>query len=267
MTNTALNFDVLDISTLHSLEGKTALVTGASSGLGAYFAWVLAQAGAEVIVAARRMEKLEQQVARIREFGGSAHAVAMDVSRAESVATTFEQLDKDNINLDIVLNNAGVSNPPARFVDQGEQDWERLLDTNLNGAWRVAQQAAKRMKAAGKGCIVNTGSIYSLATGLMKTDYNVSKAAIVQLTKNMALELGRYGVRVNALCPGYFASAINQDEFATERGQAYISRLVPQRLGDYPELAGPLLLLVSDAGSFVSGVALPVDGGSLLAPI
>lgn len=257
----------LDLTRLYSLKGRTALVTGASSGLGAYFSRVLAQAGAEVIVAARRMEKLELLVAEIRDSGGSAHAVSMDVSDRDSVYGAFAQIDCVTDKLDIVINNAGIANTPTKFVEQPESEWEPLLDTNLKGAWRVARQAALRMREAGCGCIVNTGSIYSLATGLYKADYNVSKAALAQLSKNMALELARYGVRVNTLCPGYFASAINAKEFSTERGQAYIKRLVPQRLGELPELAGPLLLLVSDAGSFINGITLPVDGGALLAPL
>lgn len=267
MNNDLSETQPLDLRTLHSLQGKRALVTGASSGLGEYFAKLLSQAGAEVIVAARRTDKLEALVAQIQQSGGRAHSVAMDVSKSASVSEAFTQIDKDIGALDIVINNAGISSPPAKFTEQDESDWETLLDTNLKGAWRVAQHAARRMQAAGQGCIVNTGSIYSLATGMMKTDYNVSKVALAQLTKNMALELARSGVRVNALCPGYFASAINADEFETERGKAYLKRLVPQRLGQYSELAGPLLLLVSDAGSFVNGVLLPVDGGSLLAPI
>ena len=256
-----------DIATLFSLKGKTALVTGGSSGLGEYFAKVLSQAGAEVIVAARRVEKLDALVSEIQRSGGKAHGVAMDVTSKDSVAASFAQIDMLVENLDIVINNAGVSNPLAKFVEQEESEWASLLDTNLKGAWRVGQQAAQRMQKAGRGCIINTGSIYSLCTGMFKSDYNVSKVALAQLTKNMALELARSGVRVNALCPGYFASAINAGAFESDMGKAYLNGLVPRRLGNYEELVGPLLLLVSDAGSFVSGVELPVDGGTLLASI
>lgn len=255
------------ISELFSLQGKTALISGASSGLGAYFAEVLADAGAEVILAARRVEKLEALASRIADKGGRARALALDVTDGSSVEAAFVALDGMVERLDILVNNAGISTTPQRFVDQDEAVWGDLLNVNLQGAWRVARQAAVRMRAQKSGCIINTGSIYSLCTGIMKTDYNVSKVALAQLTRNMALELGRYGVRVNTLCPGYFASDINASEFATERGQEYIRRLVPQRLGEYRELAGPLLLLASDAGSFVNGIELPVDGGSLLSPI
>lgn len=257
----------MSLEQLFSLQGKTALVSGASSGLGEYFAKVLAQAGAEVVVAARRLDKLEQLVEHITAEGGKAHAVVMDVTSQESVTQAFESIDGLIDGLDIVINNAGLSSAPAKFINENDEDWEYILDVNLKGAWRVAKAAAKRMQAAKKGCIVNTGSIYSHCTGILKAGYNVSKVAISQLTKNMALELARSGVRVNALCPGYFASAINDAEFSSEKGQQYIANLVPQRLGNYEELAGPLLLLVSDAGSFVNGVSLPVDGGSLLSPI
>lgn len=257
----------MNLDNLFSLHGKTALVSGASSGLGEYFAKVLAQAGAEVVVAARRLDRLEKLVDEIVAEGGKAHAVAMDVTSQDSVTQAFETVDNLIDSLDIVINNAGLSSAPAKFINEDDESWEYTLDVNLKGAWRVAKAAAKRMQAANKGCIVNTGSIYSHCTGIMKASYNVSKAAIAQLTKNMALELARSGVRVNALCPGYFASAINDAEFSTEKGKQYISSLVPQRLGSYEELAGPLLLLVSDAGSFVNGVSLPVDGGSLLSPI
>ncbi|WP_295801909.1 SDR family oxidoreductase [uncultured Microbulbifer sp.] len=255
------------IENLFSLQGKTALVSGASSGLGAYFAEVLAQAGAEVIIAARRVEKLDELAGKIVANGGRARVVAMDVASPESVELAFQAIDAMTGQLDILVNNAGISTKPGRFVEQEEDIWGGLLDVNLRGVWRVAREAAIRMKAHGSGTIINTGSIYSLCTGIMKTDYNVSKVAVAQLSKNMALELGRYGVRVNTLCPGYFASDINAAEFGTEKGREYIRKLVPQRLGEYRELAGPLLLLASDAGSFINGVALPVDGGSLLSPI
>ncbi len=252
---------------LFSLEGKTALVSGASSGLGAHFAKVLSSAGARVVLAARRVDKLQALVGEIEAAGGRANAVAMDVTSAESVEAAFAQLDDTIDRLDILVNNAGISSAPAKFLDLEEETWGGLLDVNLKGAWRVAREAARRMKAGGGGAIVNTGSIYSLVTGIMKADYNVSKVALAQLTRNMALELARSGIRVNTLCPGYFASPLNADEFETERGRAYIVNLVPQRLGEYHELDGPLLLLASEAGSYINGASLVVDGGSSLAPV
>jgi NAD(P)-dependent dehydrogenase (short-subunit alcohol dehydrogenase family) len=189
------------------------------------------------------------------------------VTAAKSVQEGFKQLDEMFETLDIVVNNAGIASAPTRFVDAEEAQWAAVLDVNVSGAWRVAQASAKRMKHQGSGSIVNTGSIYSHVSGNQKADYNVSKVAIDQLTKNMAIELARSGVRVNSLCPGYFATAINEDEFNSDRGRAYIQRLVPQRLGEFSELTGPLLLLVSDAGSYINGTSLIVDGGSVLGPI
>ncbi|BFM15089.1 SDR family oxidoreductase [Maricurvus nonylphenolicus] len=250
-----------------SLQAKTALISGASSGLGEHFARVLAEAGATVIVAARRADRLQNLVDDIIAAGGQAHAIPMDVTSAESVEQAFKQVDEITDQLDILVNNAGISSEPTKFVDMEEDDWGYLLDVNLKGVWRVGRQAAIRMKEQGSGSIINTGSIYSIGTGIMKADYNVSKVAVDQLTKNMALELGRAGVRVNSLCPGYFASAINEGEFSSERGKAYIAKLVPQRLGQYHELNGPLLLLASDASSYMNGSALVVDGGSLLNPV
>ena len=234
---------------------------------GEHFAQVMAQAGAQVIVAARRVDKLADLVEKIRAAGGNAEALEMDVTSAESVNAAFKQLDTRLGCLDILVNNAGISNEPCRFTDLEEDDWGYLLDVNLKGAWRVAKQAAIRMKAQAKGSIINTGSIYSFCTGMKKADYNVSKVALAQLSKNMAVELARVGVRVNTLCPGYFSTAINKSEFESERGKAYVTRLVPQRVGEYHELDGPLLLLASDAGSYINGTSLVVDGGSLLNPV
>ncbi|GAB56462.1 oxidoreductase ucpA [Glaciecola punicea ACAM 611] len=257
---------LVDIAGLVSLKGKTALITGASSGLGAYFAEVLAELGAEVIVAARREDRLRKLVDKIHQKGGLAHAVVMDVESTQSVQMAFEKVDSVVKNLDILVNNAGLSSTPSKFVDQ-DDEWEYIIDVNLKGAWRVAKQAAIRMASAQRGCIVNIGSIYSHCTGLQKTDYVVSKTALAQLTRNMALELTRSGVRVNTLSPGYFATEINETQLNSERGKEYINKLIPQRLGHYHELIAPLLLLVSDSGSFVNGISLVVDGGSLLQPV
>lgn len=255
------------IDSLFSLSGKTALISGASSGLGAFFAEVLAKAGANVIVTARRVDKLQQLAEKIRAEGGSAHPLAMDVSSPDSIEQAFQQVDQLTDKLDIVVNNAGVVSTPEKFLTQSEEDWSFVLDTNLKGAWRVGQQAGRRMKTQNSGVIVNTCSIYSVVTGLMKTDYNVSKAGMLQMTKNMALELARSNVRVNALCPGYFYTDLNKEQFDTEKGKAYVNNLVPRRLGQVEELAGPLLLLVSDAGSYINGTSLVVDGGSVINPV
>nr|WP_221200525.1 SDR family oxidoreductase [Litorivivens lipolytica] len=246
------------------MSGKVALVTGASSGLGEHFARVLAQAGAKVVVGARRVERLKALVDVIKVDGGAAHAVAMDVTSADSITSAFDAAEKAFGLVSIVVNNAGVA-APSRFLDGDEDGWDFTMDTNLKAVWRVSQEAARRLSAVGQGgSIVNVASILGLHPGLDQTFYATAKAGVVQLTKNTALELWRKNIRVNALCPGYFETEMNSDFFHSAKGQAYLKKIPPQRLGNLDELSGPLLLLASDAGSFMTGVALPVDGGHLL---
>lgn len=252
---------------LFSLKNKVALVTGGSSGLGEHFAEVLAKAGAYVFISARRKAKLNSVVERLSAKGLSIESVEMDVTDSISVREGFKQISFHGKSLDILINNAGMASRPSRFIDQDEQDWDMVLETNLKGAWRVAQTAAKSFVEKGSGIIVNTSSIYGLVTGIKKTDYNVSKVAILQLTRNMALELGRKGIRVNALCPGYFKTELNAAVFDSDSGKKYLQNLVPQRLGNFDELTGPLLLLCSNAGTYINGSSLVVDGGSVLAPV
>lgn len=246
------------------LKGRVALVTGASSGLGEHFARVLAQAGAKVVVGARRLVRLQALVADIRKRGGQAHAVAMDVTSASSIAAAFDSAQEMFGLVTVLVNNAGVASP-SRFLEGEEEGWDFTMDTNLKAVWRVSQEAARRMVAAETGgSIVNVASILGLHPGLDQTFYATAKAAVVQLTKNTALELWRKGIRVNALCPGYFETEMNRDFFQSDKGKTYLKKIPPQRLGSLDELSAPLLLLASDAGSFMTGVALPVDGGHLL---
>lgn len=251
------------------LQGKTALITGASSGLGVHFARVLAEAGATVILAARRTEKLAAEVASIQATGARSAAVAMDVTDSASVDSAFARITEEIGNIDILINNAGVADDPIRFLDTGEEEWHRVIDTNLNGAWRVARAGARHMVAAGTaGSIVNIGSVYGLRTGAMKVAYNVSKTGVVQLTKSMAIELCRQQIRVNALCPGWFLTDINRDYFASDSGERYIKTIPARRLGDMEDLTAPLLLLASNAaGGYMTGSVLTVDGGIVEAPI
>ena len=219
-----------------------------------------------MIVAARRTEKLEAVVAEISAAGGTAHSIPLDVASTESVEAAFEQCDKLVGQLDILVNNAGVNGSLDKFVNTQEDDWNFVMETNVTGVYRVAQAAAKRMTAAGSGSIINIGSILGIAPGVRKAAYCTSKAAVHHLTTTMAVELVRMGVRVNALCPGWFYTDINSAQFDTEAGQAYIKNLVPQRLGKNEELDGALMLLASDAGSYITGQQLVVDGGTLLTP-
>lgn len=247
------------------LTGRVALVTGASSGLGEHFAQVLAEAGAKVVVAARRVERLQALVDRIRGAGFEAGAVAMDVTDADSVRQGYDAAEKLFGTIDVLVNNAGVARSKV-FLKTDEADWDYIVDTNLKATYRVAHLGAERMVAAGKpGSIINIASVLGLGVGYGDSLYAISKAGVVQMTRAMALELIRVGIRVNALCPGYFETELNRDYFQSERGQAYIRNNLPgKRLGNMEELSGPLLLLASEAGSFITGVALPVDGGHLV---
>jgi len=251
-----------------NLTGKIALITGASSGLGAHFAKVLASEGAIVILAARREAQLAQQVQAIQQAGGQAHGVTMDVCDSSSVEKAFAAAMKLTGPIDILINNAGVASEPKSFINTDEQDWAWVVDTNLTGAWRVARCAAKQMIEAGKpGSIVNIASIYGLSTGVMKVAYNASKAAVVQLTKSMSMELIRKNIRVNALCPGWIKTDLNATYFESESGQKYIQTIPAKRLGHCSDLSVPLLLLASDAGSYMTGSTLVVDGGISESPI
>ncbi|MGJ8686427.1 MAG: SDR family NAD(P)-dependent oxidoreductase [Spongiibacteraceae bacterium] len=256
-------------SNYFNLDNKLALVTGASSGLGAHFSKVLASEGAHVILAARRKDKLDGVVNEILESGGRADAVAMDITNPDSVSRAYADIQGQHGAIDILINNAGVANAATKFLDMTETEWGRVIDTNLTGAWRVAQAGAKQMVAAGKpGSIVNIGSIYGLHTGVLKAEYNASKAAIVQLSKSMAMELSRIKIRVNTLCPGWFLTDMNDEYFASESAARYISGFPTARLGQLDELTVPLLLLASDhAGAYINASCITVDGGLVESPI
>ena len=247
-----------------TLTGRTALVTGASGGLGRYFADVLARAGATVAVTARRQDQLQQVRDEIRAAGGDAVAVAMDVTDSSSVASAVAQATAQLGTLDILVNNAGITVTRA-FLDVDEADWDRVVDTNLNGVFLVAQAAARVMKEQGSGgAIVNIASILGLRVAGQVAAYAAAKAGVVHLTKAMALELARYRIRVNALCPGYIETDLNREFFAGDIGRALINRIPQRRLGRQEELEGPLLLMCSDAGSYMTGAILAVDGGHLV---
>jgi len=250
---------------LFSLDGKIALVTGASSGLGYHFGKVMAKAGAQVVVAARRKEKLEQLVADIETHGGEAVAVQMDVTNKKSVGSAFDKIEKNVGVVEVLINNAGVAQTQF-FTDVEEADWDHVMNTNLKGAWRVASVCSNRLIAAGKpGSIINLSSILSLGTQTMQSVYAISKAGVSHMTHCMSAELMRHQIRVNAIAPGYFLSEMNEDFFKSEKGQAYVKTLPARRLGNHEELSGAVLLLASEAGSFITGVVLPVDGGHLVA--
>ena len=247
-----------------SMQGKVALVTGASSGFGAHFCRQPAARGAAVVACARRVDRLESLVADIEAAGGRALAVAMDVTDRASVEAGFDAAEQAFGAVTVVANNAGVAETKAA-LEIDEAGWDYVMDANLKAVWGVAQTAARRMVAVGSGgSIVNIASILGLAVGAGLSTYAISKAGVVQLTKALALEFGRANIRVNAICPGYFVTEMNQAFFASQRGQDYIKTTSAGRTGELDEMTAPFLLLASDAGAFINGVALPVDGGHLL---
>ena len=248
------------------LDGRVAFVTGASSGLGAHFASTLVTAGAVVAIAARRAGRLEALAKSIREAGGTVLTVELDVTDPASVEAAVAATEAALGPIQILINNAGVGEP-ASFLDTTEDQWRHHLGVNLDGVARVGRVVAKRMVAHGKGgSIVNTASIVGFMVARGISAYAVSKAAVVQLTKAMALELAPHKIRVNALAPGYVPTEINADFLASDTGKKMLSRFPMQRAGRLDELDGPLLLLASDAGSYMTGSIIVVDGGTLLSP-
>ncbi len=247
------------------LTGKVALVTGASSGLGVRFAEVLADNGAAVALVARRADRLQAVKSRIEKMGGRAVAIAADVRDLKSMRAAFDAAQKAFGTVTILVNNAGVVHS-GRAVELAEEDWRRVLSTNLDAVFFWAQEAARRMLAAGQGgAIVNIASVLGFNVDKGVIAYATAKAGVIQLTKALALELAFKGIRVNAIAPGWILTDINRDYLASERG-APMKRQIPMgRFGEERDLDGPLLLLTSDAGRYMTGATIVADGGQLVA--
>lgn len=247
--------DVFDLS------GKTALITGGATGLGREFALAMINRGAKVILAARRKEKLVETVAELQQLGGDASWVCMDVADSASVDAAFKEIAAMGVP-DIVVNNAGVVSHP-NLLELSEEQWDQIVSINLKGAWLVARAAVKAMLEADKksGSVINISSILSVAAQKGTGPYAASKAGLSQLTRTMALEWARYGIRVNALAPGYFASDLADDYLESEIGRAMLKRIPQRRLGVGADLHGPLLLLASDSSAYMTGTVITVDGG------
>ncbi|MEQ8204923.1 MAG: glucose 1-dehydrogenase [Woeseia sp.] len=245
------------------LDGKTALITGAGSGLGRQFAMTLASAGAKVVLAARRAEKLEETRSLVAKTGGEALCVSLDVTDGESVRQCFAELDGAGQVVDILVNNAGISRT-GFLAELSEADWDAVVDTNLKGVFLVAQATVRRMLERGHGgSIINIASILGFRVSKTLGSYVAAKSGVVNLTKTMALEWARYGIRVNSIAPGYFETEINTGFLSSPSGQAMLEQVPLRRSGALSELDGPLLLLASDAGSYMTGSTITVDGGHL----
>lgn len=246
------------------LDGRTALITGASSGLGWRFAEVLAQAGARVALAARRTDRLEQLKRQIEQAGGKACAVAMDVTDVASVRAAVAAAETALGGIDILLNNSGVSKQ-QRLVEVEEQDYDYVTDTNCKGAFFVAQAVGRSMIARKcSGRIINVSSVAGLRVVSQLGIYGVSKAAVIQMTKTMAFEWARYGINVNAICPGYIETELNSAYWNTEGGKKLVNMLPRRRVGRTQDLDGLVLLLASEQSDFINGAVIAADDGLAL---
>lgn len=249
------------------IDGRTALVTGASSGLGRHFAGVLARSGARVVIAARRAERLEALKQDLLKEGLSARASSLDVTQPLQVQEFFNELETSDWLPDIVVNCAGIA-ASRPLLSQTLADWDTVMDTNLKGAWLISQEAVRRLVNRQQGgAIINIGSIIGERVAGGVVSYCASKAGLHHLTRAMALEVAKWGVRVNALAPGYISTELNAEFLNSPAGERLKSRIPQQRFGQPEDLDGPLLLLASDAGRFITGAVLAVDGGHLVSSL
>jgi hypothetical protein len=251
------------------LSGRVAFITGASSGLGAQFARVLARSGAAVVLASRRIEKLKDLRAQIEGEGGDAHVVGLDVTDVASIKAAVAHAETEVGSIDILINNSGVSTT-QRVQDVEEEDYDYVFDTNVRGAFFVAQEVGKRMLARARGAapgtftggrIVNIASMAGLRPLPQIGVYAMSKAAVVQMTRVLALEWGRFGINVNALCPGYIDTEINHRHWDSEQGQKLVAMLPRKRVGKPEDLDALIVLLASDQSHFVNGAVIAADDG------
>jgi NAD(P)-dependent dehydrogenase (short-subunit alcohol dehydrogenase family) len=248
------------------LTEKIALVTGASSGLGAQFARVLAANGALVVLAARRVERLKELRAEIESQGGAADVVPLDVGDLESIEAAVDKIEAENGPIDILVNNAGVSTV-GRLTDVTPLDYDFMFDTNVKGAFFMAQAVARRMINRAKrqqdfrGRIVNIASVAAFKVVSQIGVYCMTKAALVHMTRAQANEWGRYGINVNAICPGYIRTEINESHWDTEAGQKLVQMLPRRRVGEASDLDSALLMLVADESQFINGAVIAADDG------
>jgi NAD(P)-dependent dehydrogenase (short-subunit alcohol dehydrogenase family) len=251
------------------LAGRVALVTGASSGLGAQFARTLAKAGAGVVLAGRRIERLKDLRAEIEGAGGDAHVVALDVTDVDSIKAAVAHAETEMGTIDILVNNSGVSTT-QKLTDVSVDDYDFVMDTNVRGAFFVAQEVGKRMLARARGAapgtftggrIVNIASMAGLRVLSQIGVYSMSKAAVIHMTRAMALEWGKFGINVNAICPGYIDTEINHHHWGTEQGKKLIELLPRKRVGHPQDLDTTLLMLCANESHFINGAVIQADDG------
>lgn len=251
------------------LSGRVAFITGASSGLGAQFARTLADAGAAVVLASRRVEKLKELRAQIEGEGGDAHVIALDVTDPASIRSAVAHAETEVGSIDILVNNSGVSTT-QRIQDVEERDYDFVFDTNVKGAFFVAQEVGKRMLARAQGAapgsftggrIINVASMAGLRVLPKIGIYCMSKSALIQMTRAMALEWGKFGINVNAICPGYIDTELNHTHWQTEAGQKLVQMLPRKRVGQPQDLDALLVMLCSDQSHFINGAVISADDG------
>ncbi|KQO25294.1 short-chain dehydrogenase [Acidovorax sp. Leaf76] len=251
------------------LSGRVAFITGASSGLGAQFARTLARAGAGVVLASRRVEKLKELRARIEGEGGDAHVIELDVTDHDSIKSAVAHAETEMGSIDILVNNSGVSTT-QRLQDVTPEDYDFIFDTNVKGAFFVAQEVGKRMLARSRGAapgsftggrIINIASMAGLKVLPQIGAYCMSKAAVVQMTRAMAMEWGKFGINTNAICPGYIDTEINHHHWDTEQGKKLIAMLPRRRVGSPQDLDALLVMLASDQSHFINGAVIAADDG------
>lgn len=254
---------------LFSLKDKNVVITGASSGFGHHFAGVVSGAGAKVVLGARRTDKIEERVKELGDVGHEAVGLTLDVNDRSSCEDFLIKAEETFGPIDVLINNAGVEAGAKTFTMIDEDDWDYVLDTNLKSVWRLSKMYTERVIAneQGGGNIVNIASITAYRTIKGQFPYAVSKAALVKATEVMALEGARYGVRVNALAPGYILTDVSRLLLESERSDEFVKGIPMRRYGEFPDLDGPLLLLASDASRYMTGSTVVVDGGHICAEL
>ncbi|RKG37429.1 SDR family NAD(P)-dependent oxidoreductase [Acinetobacter rongchengensis] len=253
---------------IFDVQNKNILITGASSGLGQHIAELFAQVGANVIICARRMERLTALATDLKaRFNVKVHPYTLDVNDRAAVKEMIKDLESKQVEIDVLINNAGVSDT-KRFLDYTDEDWDKIVNTNLKAPWQCSQEVVQHMiRSEKKGSILHVTSILSESVNLGVSPYCASKAGLRHLTETMAVELARYGIRVNAIAPGYMITEINQDYLTSESGQQLLKKIPSRKFVEFSDLNGSLLLLASQASQGMTGVEIKVDGGHSCSPI